>query len=522
MSKKVLIQQIQPDPPNGPTFGQVSSPTDIMDSQVYAHQHIEKVCKDFVVGDCAEPVMHGFGYTLGGGLEITIGPGHVLDAQGLSYQLDDLANVPLTLSPADPNNMRIDLVVGTLVVDNPSLPEAMPFVQLRTQAQLNAGVAPYPPAQYTEPTELHTIAQISVLQGTASVNPTPQPLGANQVLLYTVAVPAGLTVLGTANIVDNRPLLPSLCVLYDQVEKIEQELASNDSVTLPIPASEVSIGPGAGFLSGLTDQDGWAYVGNMGATDNYDPLTRPETGQIGPTNGQWVSTQGYIQANPNVDTNGNIPVIEIPPNMAVAFSDGVQPVNINNLPAASNPRLVNEASAGATESTTNVVPLLLSSLLNIESDGGGNWEQMSTPTLPASTIIYNRRAAARDSQYIEFFGAGAFSSTLWETFDTIGLTLTQRNFAGGATLPNPIVFAAPCGSDTILLATAPPGNTAAQFYTLNAVSGALTLCANQPSGFVAIGAQQFWGDLIATNIIFVAAIGTASAVWAYEIYHADT
>ncbi|HEY6334234.1 MAG TPA: hypothetical protein VI756_33275, partial [Blastocatellia bacterium] len=441
MSKKILIQEIQPDS-GGPVFAPVSSPNDIMGAQIYAHQHVEEVSADFIVGDCAAPVCRGFNYTLTGGLGITIGPGHLMDAQGKWYGLDDLPNVPLTLSAADPNNLRIDQIVATLTIDNPSLPESIAFGQLLTQDQLNSGVAPYPPQQFTEPTELHTIVTISILQGVASPTPYAAPLGANQVLLYTVMVPPGTTALSaSSDITDQRPLLPSLCVVNDDLEKIEAQIAAGDvGVQLPIPLVQTTVGPGAGFLTGLTGQDVANYVANL--NPGGDPLARP----------QIVSADYTCDGAANQDTGG-IPVVDLPPTLQIAFATLFRTLNLNSMPSALNPRLVNKAlESSPGQSVTLPTALSLSALLNVSSQGGGNWTQLSSPTLPASTVINNRRAAARDSRYLELFGAGTNSSTAWWEFDTVGGSITVRNFTG--TVPtSPIVFACPMGSGNILLAT---------------------------------------------------------------------
>jgi hypothetical protein len=503
MSKKVLIQQIQPDPPSGPVFGQIAQPSDVMGAQIYAHQHVEELTKDFIVGDCGSPVCHGFNWTLTGGLGITIGGGHLADAIGKWYGLDDLANVPLVLSPADPTNLRIDLIVGTLAIDNPSVPEAISFMQLLTQSQLNSGVVPYPPQQFTQPTELHTILTVSVLQGVASATPTPPTLGANQVLLYTITVPPGATALGPANVGDNRPLLPSLCVLYDKLLALMAEVAAgNVGIQLPIPLVETTVGPGAGFLSGLTGQDVANYVANL--NPGGDPLARA----------QIMTSDFTCDAVANQDTGG-VPVVDMPPAVQVMFATLARTVNLNSIPAALNPRLVDKALTGSPgQSVTLPTALSLAALLNVSSEGGGNWSQLSSPTLPASTVIYNRRSAARDNRYLEMFGAGATSSTAWWTFDTVSNTITVRAFTG--TVPtNPIVFACPLGSGNILLAAAASG-AAATWYSLNASSGACTVLANQPTFTGTLA--SFYGDLIQSGIIFVASLGAST--WQFEIYNA--
>lgn len=218
MSKKVLVQQIQPMQ-NGPVYGQVSDPRDFQKSQDYAHTHIELITRDCLMQGATGALVSGFDFSLNGGLGISVGPGHVIDRDGYSYETD-ADPTALTLPAAHPSLPRIDLIVAVLERDVPSKLELRPFVRLRTQQEIESGVPPYAPEQFNQPTELHTRATVAVRQGIADANPTPPIAGANEVPLYTVRVAAGQMTLNNNDVTDVRQRIRSLHDAWGQIQSI--------------------------------------------------------------------------------------------------------------------------------------------------------------------------------------------------------------------------------------------------------------------------------------------------------------
>jgi hypothetical protein len=207
MSKKVCLLGVQPDP-EGPPFGRVDDPVQLQKLQDYVHAHIEQIVKDLLVAGAVGAQVSGFAATLPGALGVMIAAGHVVDADGVSYELDDALLV--TLAAADPANPRIDLIYATLAIDAPAETELVDFRQLRTLAELEAGAEPYVPTQLNVPTELHTAATIHVRAGNPAGSPAAPGAGAGEVPLWRVHVAAGQTVLAGGDLTDVRVLMSSL------------------------------------------------------------------------------------------------------------------------------------------------------------------------------------------------------------------------------------------------------------------------------------------------------------------------
>lgn len=224
MSKKVLVQQIQPVA-GGHVFGEVSNPLDFQASQQFAHEHVEHITRDFLTGGATAAQIAGFDYTLAGGLNLSIAAGQSVTASGLSYEPDTSPSA-IVMPAAHPSLPRIDLIVALLSTDAPANPQLRPFRRVRTQAELDSGVLPYSPSQYTQPTEIHNSATIAVRQGTAAASPVAPAPAANEVPLFQVTVPAGATTLLASNVADVRALLRSLRAAWTQIDANSSALSA--------------------------------------------------------------------------------------------------------------------------------------------------------------------------------------------------------------------------------------------------------------------------------------------------------
>lgn len=211
MSKKIYVVSVQPDP-EGPVFGRVMDPTDFMTSQDFAHGHVEQITRDLLVAGAAGAQVAGFEAALTSGLSVEIAKGDAVDQNGICYETDEPDDDPslVTMTAAHVSLPRIDLIVATLAIDTPVGSEFNPFRRLRTQAELEAEVAPYPPTQYETPTELHSRAVISVKTGVPNASPAAPVAGAGEVGLWRVHVAAGQANLGGGDLTDVRPLMKSL------------------------------------------------------------------------------------------------------------------------------------------------------------------------------------------------------------------------------------------------------------------------------------------------------------------------
>jgi hypothetical protein len=228
MSKKSLIQQIQPVA-LGPVYGRVSNPVDFMNSQIYAHKHIEGVVRDALMADAANALVAGFNYTLPGGLNVSIAAGQAIAPNGLSHDTLPLGEARvIALNAAHPALPRIDLIYALLETDADAGIEFRPYVRLRTQIELEAGVPPYSPSQFNQPTEQHTRATIYVRAGEPNAAPVAPVANANEVPLYTVRVDAAAIALAANKVTDARNKIRSLFNAHAAIDLINNNL--NESI----------------------------------------------------------------------------------------------------------------------------------------------------------------------------------------------------------------------------------------------------------------------------------------------------
>ena len=266
MSKKVLIQQIQPVPA-GPQFGRVSDPVQFQNSQIYSHQHIEGVVRDLLMAGAANPQTAGFDYTLAGNLKVSIASGQAISVAGLSYDTLPIAAAQIvTLAAAHPTLPRIDLIYALLETDAEAEIEFRPFVRLRTQEELVAGVPAYSPQQFNYPTEIQNRATIQIRAGTPGANPVAPTANAGEAPLYTVNVDAGATALTAAKVTDIRSKARSLNTALSLLDSLNVNFAESvdDRVNALLGASV--------YLSKSYDDPGNSLVLDVNLTALYTPL----------------------------------------------------------------------------------------------------------------------------------------------------------------------------------------------------------------------------------------------------------
>jgi len=236
--KKVFVLGLQPDP-DGPVFGRVMDPNDFQKSQDYAHDHTTQVVKTLLVAGTPSAQVAGFDATIAGGLNLNIGVGSALDAAGVSYETGSDPTA-VALNPADPALPRIDLVYASLAIDTPALSEFRPFRRLRTQAELEAGTPEFPPAQFNQPTELHTRATIAVKTGVANAVPVEPVAGANEVPLWRVHVAAGQVNLVNGDLTDARASMKSLYQVLQDVLALQGQIGTIAETVQDIVAAFIS------------------------------------------------------------------------------------------------------------------------------------------------------------------------------------------------------------------------------------------------------------------------------------------
>jgi hypothetical protein len=240
--KKVFVLGVQPDP-DGPVFGRVMDPNDFQKSQDFAHEHINQVVRDLLVAGAASAQAAGFAAALAGGLNVSIDVGAVVDALGESYESPTNATV-VALNAANPALPRIDLIYAALEIDTPTASEFRPFRRLRTQAELEAGTPEFPPAQFNQPTELHTRATIGVKTGVANANPVAPAAGANEVPLWTVHVAAAQVNLVNGDLTDVRVRMKSLYQALLDITVLQAQMAALGETVQDIVGVFILEGPG--------------------------------------------------------------------------------------------------------------------------------------------------------------------------------------------------------------------------------------------------------------------------------------
>lgn len=537
--KEVKVQQIQPDV-GGPVYGQVSNPADFMKSQIFAHGHAEINARDFVVGKCATRAVAGFNYSLLGGLQFRVAaPGQVIDEDGKSYEKISSQPDDFELEAADDTNPRIDLVVVKLeTVD--AADELRPFVRLRTQQELEDNVAPYPPEQFNQPTEIHVRAVVQIKTGVPAAQPSTPDLESDEEALYAIRVAASATQLDGAGIIDLRNLVASNCELQDRIKAII-DLFNNPPKKHRHDADEVDVDANSPAIKlGVTVQDALdtlALRTDPEPVGAAGPALRPEI--LRPDLVPYHTESGKLTSSGSVESG--VPTVRIPYPRQVAFSTGVFPVDPNAFVDKSlNPRLLNTDPDKGDNAIEHVVDYSLGSIQVIQTDGGGAWslQGVQLPDPRARSYAGQRLAAPRDGRYLEVMGgAPGAGDSAWYTIDTLNGTIAQRAFTGDI----PFFYIRgvfPCGDGMNVIVAEQAGadgginGSKLNWYKVNCTTGASVKFDSSAPGSsddVTLSGtpSAVVGDVIYPNVIFllikVDGVDNVSAgngrAW---IYHCDT
>lgn len=539
MPKRVKVQAIQPDE-DGPIFGQVSNPADFMKSQIFAHSHADINARDFVVGKCASRAVAGFVLSLLGGMQLRIlAPGQVIGVDGKSYELIG-GSVDTTLEESDTELSRIDLIVAVLEADANAADELRPFQRLRTQDELDDGVAPYPPEQFNQPTEQHTRATILVKTGEPGAQPIAPTADPGEEPLYAIRNLPGATQIDGASVIDLRHLVASNCELQDLIANLFNQL-SNPPAKHRHEADDSDVdGNSPAAKLGETVQDALDTLAlrtepsptTTGAALALRPETlRPDVNPYNVASGKLGST-GAVQST--------VPVVKIPYPRQVEFSTGRFSLDPNAfLDKSLNARLLNLDPDAGDNTIEHVIDYSLGSIEIVQTTGGGAWslQGVQLPDARARSYAGQRLAAPRDGRYIEVMGGAPLAGdSAWFTIDTLNNTISQREFTGD--IPNFYLRGVfPCGDGVSVIVAEQPGADGGQngsklkWYKVNCQTGASTHIGGTAPGWteddtLSGNASGVIGDLIAPNVIFLlikvdGLAGSAGEGKAW-IYHCDS
>jgi len=209
MSRKVFIQHYVDG--GGIEYGRVVKPSEMMDIQNFAHEHTEMVTRDLLMKNAPAPQVSGFGYTLAGGMNLTIASGHAVDALGRSFEtLPTGQAAGIVIPAAHASQPRIDLVYAALSADQNAENAPLPHRRLLTSLELAQGADPYPIENFNVATQRQNRATVAVRQGVASANPAAPVAGANETPLYHVRVEASANTITADKVTDVRTLMRSL------------------------------------------------------------------------------------------------------------------------------------------------------------------------------------------------------------------------------------------------------------------------------------------------------------------------
>jgi hypothetical protein len=495
------------------TFGQVSSPTDLMKAQGFAHDRVSGLTHDFV-NNTRDQEITGFEYALGAGnaFDVEISrPGRVYTKDGISYDL--LADVTLDFAAANDDLPRYDLIVATIEDEVDAEIDLIPFVRLRTSDEFDEEVGPYAPQNISAPTELHWRAVPSIKTGTPAETPTIPAYASNEIPLYLVAVGAGVTQLNNSDVTDLRDIAWPIRRLNELVGINKLDIASllrrvaalEDLAGQPIDLSWIT-----GELSTLGDILADLISRSRASND------LPEIRYVRPKYALTDNRSSQILAVGNND--GPTPFVEIEIGGVINFGDAEVAIEPRNFADQSvNPRYATVEGAPP-EHEQRIVNLTLDTVTPLGSHG-------SVDFLERAAMIDTRRsrpaAAARDDRYVEVFGGLSLDNSTslgdWMTYDNQNDTLTPREPLSA--LPNagrPAMF--PYGDGTnVLLIAGDDADSTPQVFRINAVTGGVTeIVTTKPTGI------QFFGDLIADNKMFIVAIRKVGAAYEADYWEYDT
>ncbi|MBA2495073.1 MAG: hypothetical protein H0V31_10320, partial [Acidobacteria bacterium] len=264
----------------------------------------EQITLDFLT-NAEIPEIVDCDYALTNGLNIQIDSGRIY-RYGLQYEV---AGQTVTLSPAA-NQARIDLIIATLSNNVTANLEFLAFQRLRSEQEFINTLPPYPPTQFQRATEKHNLAPISVKTGIPSANPAPPVLGVNEVLLYSVTVPADAVSLENSDVLDSRKTASNISGINESIASLLARLTAVEDKILVLKYRYPSILTGDGKIPfNLTDNNGtWVVDIPVGIDVQFgDGFVRikAENFQDSSVNAQYVNiSNGGVQYLPLVEPTG--------------------------------------------------------------------------------------------------------------------------------------------------------------------------------------------------------------------------
>jgi hypothetical protein len=465
----------------------------------YPLDSLRQLVLDMILMPGSQGSETGGNIVLTGGLSFNVIPPLRFYHGSLGKQFELMETLPhaITLQNADPTNARIDCVYVTWTENVASDSETRHY-------KIDPTVPASQEGDVLASDEIWDTLTLGVATGTPAAVPVAPNLPTNSVLLWTITVKPNATFLNlSTDVIDNRHIIESLEALGIDVAALRIQMNKFAQITLPLPASQVLIGAGAGSYSGLTDQQAWAVIGNQSDQTSNDPITRPEIQNNG------VTTDGRLGAVANLD--GTTPVIDLPPSLSAVFSNVTRKINVNRIPSTANPRLVNTDVNAPTQTQNKTTPLP-GNYTVVSSTGGGSWV-LKNGAMPVAKS--QAACAARDTRYIEIFGGvsttgGALGD--WATYDTLSDAVTARVISPA--LPSclrPAMF--PCGDGIHVLVgcagAGVAGQNAPRWFVVNCVTAVSVEIFNgpqsaSPGSFFSNG---FQGDLVQTGVIVVSDFG---------------
>ena len=223
--RRVLTQSYQPDP-EGPRYGRIVRPQDMLNVQEFMKSRVDSVARDFIMRESPAAYVAGFDRALPGGMNLSVGAGHALDAAGRSFDTYPAGQASVVQIPAAHAALpRVDLVYAALAADQDAEVQLLPHRRVRTQLEYEQNVPEYDPVNYNVPTERRNAAVVAVRQGVADANPVAPATGANEVPLYHVRVGAGAVAIAAPDVTDMRSRLRSLHQLAGDVLALQDSPA---------------------------------------------------------------------------------------------------------------------------------------------------------------------------------------------------------------------------------------------------------------------------------------------------------
>jgi hypothetical protein len=373
MSKKINIQQLNQ---SGVNYGKISSPTELMNSQQFTHEHIEAITKDFLTAT-GEIDVAGFEASTAA-MVISLSAGRIYQ-NGLQFDGDA---IQFNLVAANATHPRVDVIYATVTADSPSATVATAFQRLRTESELNTGQAPYPIVQFPVSLEKKNIVSVAIKTGTPSATPVMPVLASNEIALWRINVGANVTSITGPNLIDLRHQAVNLRNLQSVVNSILGMLGTvQTDVATALQYQLIELN--------------WAAVFGENRTQSLVALLSEMNQQLLVLRFRYptiVSGDGRISASAQLD--GSTPVIDVPLGQLVQFGDRFITLQQANFAGLTNVQSITSAGSnfehpaliGTSAKTANLANTVRfdapssTKWLVINRDGEISWKSEAHPS----------------------------------------------------------------------------------------------------------------------------------------------